>query len=344
MYLYAFPNQKCCRRSTVNEPISISADFIDRHHRYAELIELLRRAFAESAVTIPDRLHYDFGSTAEKLNSTLLVMPAWQNGQDLGIKLVTINPENSAQDLPAIQGSYLLMDARTGVIRAMIEGTSLTRKRTAATSALAASYLADPAADSLLMIGTGALAPELIAAHASVRPIRRVYLWGRRPARARELARELTNDQYEVRPVEKIDSVIREVAVISTATLSAEPLVCGADLQPGQHLDLVGAYKPDMRESDDEAVRKAAIFVDTYTGAIQESGDLHIPLQKGVIQRDQVLAELSELCAGKHPGRSSAAEITLFKSVGYALEDLVAARYYHQKWDTLKPGEPKIGR
>lgn len=315
----------------MNEPIFISAAFIERYHDYAELIPALQRAFAEAAVTIPQRLHYDFGATDRATHSTLLVMPAWQNGQDLGIKLVTINPGNSDRHLPAIQGSYILMDARTGITRAIIEGRSLTRKRTAATSALAAAYLAVPQARTLLMIGTGALAPELIAAHAGVRPIEQVYIWGRNPAKALDLARSLTNDQYAVQAISDSREVIREADVISTATLSAEPLVFGADLRPGQHLDLVGAYKPQMRESDDEVVRKAELFVDTYEGALQESGDLSIPLAQGTIQRQDIRAELSELCSGKHPGRTSAESITLFKSVGYALEDLVAARYYWSK-------------
>lgn len=314
------------------EPIFISADFIERHHHYAELIALLQQAFAEASITIPKRLHYDFGATDQTNNSTLLVMPAWQNGQDVGIKLVTINPGNGDLHLPAIQGSYLLMDARTGKTTAIFEGKALTRKRTAATSALAASYLAHPQAKTLLLIGTGALAPELITAHAGIRPIEQVFVWGRNPVKAQNLAQSLVDTPYRVQAVHDIREVIALADIISTATLSAEPLVFGADLRPGQHLDLVGAYKPTMRESDDEVMRKAAIFVDTYEGALSECGDLFIPLQKGIIQAEDIQAELSELCKGKHPGRQSEESITVFKSVGYALEDLVAARYY---WNLL---------
>lgn len=316
----------------MSEPIFIPAAFIDHHHVYSELIDLLRQAFAKTKVTIPKRLHYDFGATHQTMNSTLLIMPAWENGQDLGIKLVTINPENSKLELPAIQGSYILMDAQTGSTRAIIEGKALTRKRTAATSALAADYLAHPKAKTLLMIGTGALAPELIAAHAAVRPIEQVFLWGRDMSKAQNLARTLKPKGYKIQPVSTIREVIKKADIISSATLSEKPLIFGADLRPGQHLDLVGAYKPNRRESDDEAVRKAEIFVDTYEGALEEGGDLFIPLKKGIIQRQDIQAELHELCNGKHPGRQSVERITLFKSVGYALEDLIAARYYWDKW------------
>lgn len=314
------------------EPIFIPSSFIDRHHVYADLIPLLKQAFAEDTVNIPDRLHYDFGATERTVSSTLLIMPAWQNGQDLGIKLVTINPENERQGLPAIQGSYIFMDARTGATRAIIEGKALTRKRTAATSALAATYLAAPDAQCLLMIGTGAMAPELIRAHTSIRPITQVFIWGRHHDKAQNLAGSFAGESFAVQAVSDIREVMALADVISCATLSPEPLVFGKDMRPGQHLDLVGAYKPDMRESDNVVVRKARIFVDTYRGATQESGDLAIPLNKGIIQLKDIQAELSELCSGAHPGRQSADQITMFKSVGYALEDLVAARYYWNLW------------
>lgn len=323
----------------MNDLQFIPAAFIDRHHNYPDLIELLRQAFAEDRLNIPDRLHYEFGATEQASNSTLLIMPAWRNGHDMGIKLVTINPENAAFQLPAIQGIYILMDTRTGAPRALIEGTALTRKRTAATSALAASYLALPEASTLLMIGTGALAPELITAHAAVRPIKEVLIWGRNPAKARNLERSLVNEKFTAEAVPDIREAVRRADIISTATLSEAPLVFGDDLRPGQHLDLVGAYKPTMRESDDEAVRKCILFVDTYDGATREGGDLAIPLSRGIIQRKDIRAELRELCNGRHSGRQSAESITLFKSVGYALEDLVAARYYAELFTEINTGD-----
>lgn len=326
----------------MHQPIFISAEFIDQHHVYADLIPLLQAAFAGANIQIPQRLHYDFGASENTLNSTLLVMPAWQNGHDIGIKLVTINPDNKDRQLPAIQGSYIFMDARTGMTRAIIEGTSLTRKRTAATSALAAAYLAAPQASTLLMVGTGALAPELIAAHAGVRPLERVWLWGRNFDKAHALALTMTGRAYQVSAVRDLRKAIAEADIISTATLSAEPLIRGADLRPGQHLDLVGSYKPNMREADDAAVQQAELFVDTYAGALHESGDLFIPLQTGIIHRQDIKAQLSELCSGQHLGRSSNDRITLFKSVGYALEDLVAARYYWHLFNQTQPTNPLL--
>lgn len=312
----------------MSAPTFISAAFIDQHHYYPDLIEALRQAFANDSVEIPERSHFTYGSTEASRDATLLVMPAWQHGRDVGIKLVTINPDNGKLGLPAVQGNYLLLDAATGQTRAIIDGKALTSKRTAATSALASSYLSDPQSSTLMMIGTGALAPELILAHASVRPIRRVLIWGRDRAKSEALAATLTLPGLTLEPVTEIRAAIRDADIISTATLSAEPLVLGAALRPGQHLDLVGAYKPTMRESDDEAARLSEIFVDTYHGGLHEGGDIALPLQKGIIERKDIRAQLSELCKGQHPGRSGKESITMFKSVGYALEDLVGARYY----------------
>lgn len=310
-------------------PTLIPAFFIDRHNYYPDLVENLRQAFADDQVDIPDRLHYTFGSKPDNRDATLLVMPAWQHGKDVGIKLVTINPGNGSLGLPAVQGNYLLLDAETGQTRAIIDGKALTRKRTAATSALASSYLSNPQSSTLLMVGTGALAPELIIAHAGVRPVGRVLIWGRDWEKSRELADTIDLPGISIEPIRNIRAYIKDADIISTATLSADPLIFGADLRPGQHLDLVGSYKPDMRESDDEAVRRSSVFVDTYAGAAHESGDIAIPLKKGIIEQKDICAQLSEMCSGQHLGRQSNESITLFKSVGYALEDLVAARYFY---------------
>lgn len=313
----------------MDAPDFIPASFIDQHTHYPDLIDLLRQGFAEAAIHIPDRLHYSFGSAPDKRDATLLVMPAWQNGMDVGIKLVTINPGNSQLGLPAVQGNYLLLDAQTGQTRAIIDGKALTKKRTAATSALASSFLSHPEAHVLLMLGTGALAPELIAAHLSIRPIRKVMIWGRDRSKATQLAGSLSLPGVRIEVITDIHQKIREADIISAATLSPDPLILGNNLRPGQHLDLVGAYKPDMRESDDEAIRRAEIYVDTYQGAMHECGDIAIPLQQGIISKTDILAQLSELCSGQHAGRQSLQSITLFKSVGYALEDLVGARYFY---------------
>ncbi len=175
------------------------------------------------------------------------------------------------------------------------------------------------------MVGAGAMAPHLIRAHAAVRPIRRVTIWNHNPDKAARLAQAFADDDLDVTATTDLAAAVAQADVISCATLSKQPLVRGAWLKPGAHLDLVGAYLPNMRESDDAAVRAARIFVDTRDGALSEGGDIADPLARGVIQSQDVVADLFELCRGAHAGRGGADEITLFKSVGYALEDLVAA-------------------
>jgi ornithine cyclodeaminase len=257
---------------------------------------------------------------------TLLLMPAWAAGEALGIKIVTITPGNGARNLPAVQGLYLLLDGKTGEPRALMEGKTLTVRRTAAASALAASYLARHDAAIHLMIGTGALSRPLIEAHRASRSITRTLLWGRDSAKTKEKAASLRTVGLEVEIVADLESAVHQADIVSTATLSKEPLVHGAWLKPGCHVDLVGAYLPEMRESDDETVRRASLFVDTRDGALKEGGDIVQPLKKGIIKETDIRADLFDLCRGKHKGRARDDEISLFKSVGTALEDLAAAR------------------
>ncbi|MBI2735666.1 MAG: ornithine cyclodeaminase family protein [Rhodospirillales bacterium] len=273
-------------------------------------------------------------------DAMLLLMPAWTRGQStkggshLGIKVVTVFPDNGKRSLPSIYGQYLLLDGTTGQTVAMLDGTMLTKRRTACASGLASRYLSRPDARRLLMIGTGALAPHLIRVHAKVRPIDEVAIWGRRPEQAARLARELSASLPQVlaRPITVGAVTDRRQAVgaadiISCATLSTTPLVEGNWLREGQHVDLVGAYTPQMRESDDEAVRRARVYVDTRAGALKEGGDIVQPMANGTIGEADVIADLYELSRAQRPGRAldDATSITLFKSVGAALEDLAAA-------------------
>ncbi len=258
--------------------------------------------------------------------ATLLLMPAWQAGRHIGIKLVTVFPDNAARDLPAVMGAYLLLDGKTGSPLAMIDGPMLTAKRTAAASALAAGYLARTDCERLLMVGTGTLAPQLILAHAAVRPICNVLIWGRDPDKAARLAKHLDRTDFRVEATDDLEAAARGAHVISCATLSPEPLVRGAWLQPGQHLDLVGGFRPDMRETDDTAIRRARVFVETRAGACTEAGDIVQPLESGVLAAEDIAADLFALTRGERAGRRFYDQITLFKSVGTALEDLAAAQ------------------
>lgn len=313
-------------------PVFIDSDFIEAHSSFVELVQALKKAFATNGTIVPQRHHHDFPNPTKEKDSTLLVMPAWNPGEDSGVKVVTINPYNGDLGLPAIQGSYLYMDASNGQLRAIIEAKNLTAKRTAATSALASKYMSRKDADSLLMIGTGALSINLIKAHTAVRPIKKVYVWGRSIEKAKGIVNQLQDEAFSIEAVKEIDDAISKVAIISCATLSETPLVLGVNLIPGQHVDLVGAYKPNMREANDEAIQRSVVFVDAFGGGLKESGDIAIPIQTGVLKEDDIAADLFGLCSGRQQGRSSDHQITLFKSVGHALEDLAAAKYYYQKY------------
>jgi ornithine cyclodeaminase/alanine dehydrogenase-like protein (mu-crystallin family) len=314
------------------ENISLIDDqYINENTQFTELISEIKSAFQSSNIEVPMRHHHDFSNPKEGIDSTLLLMPAWSPSKVAGVKIVTVSPNNGKFNLPSIQGTYIYLDAHKGTVKAILAAKSLTAKRTAATSALASSYLSKKDASSLLMIGTGALSTNLILAHASVRPIKTVYVWGRNLAKAQAICNELANENFSISAVETIEQVISNVDIISCATLSKTPLVLGKYLKEGQHIDLVGAYKKEMREADDEAIKKSQVFVDTFQGGLKESGDIVIPLKNNTINRNDIKADLFELCSNTKQGRKSAKEITYFKSVGHALEDLAAATYYYKK-------------
>jgi alanine dehydrogenase len=286
------------------------------------LIERLEHAFAADNA-IPVRQRYDLGGAGA--GNSLLVMPGWRVNGAIGVKLASVFPDNAQRSLPSVHACYVLFDATTGAPRAILDGNELTLRRTGAASALAAKYLAPANAERLLMVGTGELAPHVILSHASVRPIRSVRIWGRRIEKAREVAAALGGHNFEVEGCDDLESGIAWADIISCATLSREPLIEGRWLRPGQHLDLIGAFRPDMREADDETIRRADIYVDTRAGALAEAGELVQTIAAGLIRPSDVRGELSELVRGKVAGRTSADALTLFKSVGTAIEDLAAA-------------------
>ncbi|MBS0547428.1 MAG: ornithine cyclodeaminase family protein [Proteobacteria bacterium] len=316
---------------------SLSAAEVDAALDDLALIDRLDALF-RAGCEMPTRHHHAIREPLGPGSSDamLLLMPAWTKGPSgrVGVKIVTVFPDNGKQALPSIYGQYLLLDGRTGQSLALLDGTMLTKRRTACASGLAARYLAREDAARLLMIGTGALAPQLIRVHAKVRPIREVAIWGRRPEQAQHLAEELNASlpavlgrPIVVRAVTDRRAAVAEADIVSCATLSKEPLVEGDWLHEGQHLDLVGAYTPQMRESDDKAVWRARVYVDTRAGALKEAGDIVQAIAAGTIDEDDVIADLAELARGQQTGRlpGDRTSITLFKSVGAALEDLAAA-------------------
>jgi len=304
----------------------VSAAEVDAALDFPALVEALRDAF-RGDIAVPVRHHHAIERPG-RATATHLLMPAWTTGAEpsfIGTKVVNAFPDNGARGLPSIFGTYLLMSGDTGETLAAIDGLRLTAWRTAAASALAASYLARTDASRMVMLGAGALAPMLVRAHASVRPIRDIALWNRNRGRAEAVAADLTDMGCAVSVVEDLAAAVAEAELVSCATLSHEPLVKGAWLKPGAHLDLVGAFNPAMRESDDECVRRARLFVDTRGGALKEGGDIVQPMADGLIGKADIAGDLFDLCRGTVTVDRSPEDITLFKSVGTAIEDLACA-------------------
>lgn len=313
----------------------ISAAEITAALKFPALIDAIADAF-RAEITAPLRHHHAMARAGGE--ATLLLMPAWTAeaaSSFIGTKVVSVFPGNAARGEASVTGTYLLMKGDAGEPLAAIDGRVFTLWRTAAASGLAARFLAREDAAHLLMIGAGALAPYLIRAHASVRPIRKIAVWNRTRKRAETLAAELSLEGFDTRAADDLETEIRAADIVSCATLSPAPLVHGNWLQAGTHLDLVGGFKPTMREADDKTLRRARIYVDTRAGALTEAGDIVDPLRRGVIRERDIRGDLFDLCRGHVKGRESASEITLFKSVGTAIEDLATAMLIWSRLNTL---------
>jgi ornithine cyclodeaminase len=292
---------------------------------FESLVPALRQRFA-AGCEVPAR-HVHELALPDGTTCTSLIMPAWSvagGAAHYGVKIVNIAPANASRGLPGVQASYLLFDASSGVPRALIDGSVLTSRRTAAASALAASYLARTDARRLLLVGGGAVARLLPEAYLAVRPIEQVRVWTRNAAKADALAAELRASGLDAAACTDLDSAVSKADIVSCATLATAPLVHGRCLAAGSHLDLIGSFTPQMREADDDCFAGAALYVDTDE-ALKKSGDLLGPLQRGVITTSQLRGTLAGLCRGEAQGRRTSAERTVFKSVGTALEDLAAA-------------------
>jgi ornithine cyclodeaminase/alanine dehydrogenase-like protein (mu-crystallin family) len=312
----------------------VPADDIDRALTFPSLIDALADAF-RSDVVVPVRHHHE----VERAGSpgTLLLMPAWtgsaSSGGSVGVKVVSVFPDNGAKGLPSVSGTYLLMDGATGLPQAALDGTRLTVWRTAAASALAGRHLVRDGARRMTMVGSGALAPFLIRAHLSQHRIDEVLVWNRRGEKAEALAAELRREGLPVTAAQDLEGAVRQADLVSCATLSTGPLVRGAWLKAGAHLDLVGAFNLRMREADDEALQRASVYIDT-PAAKTEGGDVALALKSGAIADSHVKGDLADLCrSGSQP--PSREGLTVFKSVGTALEDLAAAMLV---WRSLGTG------
>lgn len=289
---------------------------------WVALAQTLEAAFVAGATEVPVRHAHALGD-----GGSLLLMPAW-SASALGVKLVTVMAQAAAQGMPTVQASYLLCERHTGAPQALLDGEALTLRRTAAASALAARHLARADASSLLMVGAGHLAPWLVRAHVALRPaLIRIKVWARRRDAAETLAAQLRAEGLDAASVTDLAAAASQADIISCATTATLPPLQGGWLRPGTHIDLVGGFRRDMREIDDAAIARCdVIVVDTRAGALAEAGDLVQPLGSGVISLEHISGDLAELLRSDCAGRTHGDQITLFKSVGTALEDLAAAQ------------------
>jgi len=300
---------------------------------YPRLILALRRSHTQASMP---QNHCTIIEDNKQPKNSFISQFSWDSGEAIAIKLNSIFPDNvsASPPHPSIQGVVVLFEGKTGKAVAACDGAELTFRKTAADSALAADFLSSREAKTLLLIGAGGLAPHMIAAMRCVRPsLNKVMIWNRNGEKAEKLALALTSAPCPVLAVSRLDEAVAQADIISCITMSKEPVLRGAALKQGSHVDLIGAYQPSMREADDDVIHRAGrLFVDTYTNC-ESSGDVAEPLASGLLTRDQIVADLFALCKGHHPGREQTSEITVYKNVGgghldmFTLKHLLAMAY-----------------
>lgn len=310
----------------------IDAEQVHALADFPALIEALDRLHGEDTEAMEDLI---LTQTVDSgVDNHLMIRAAWQHGRSVGIKLVTVfpdNPNRSAQ-LPAVQAVVVLFDGSDGKPGAVIDGTALTYRKTAADSALGSRYLCGPGPERMLMVGAGGLSRYLIEAHLAVRPsIKSIKIWNRTKHRAIALAEALVGNGLNATVVDELEVAGGSADLICCGTSSPQPLIRGEWLKPGTHLDLVGAYTSAFREADDEVFRRSSIFVDARATTIDVVGELMIPIANGVISEADVLADLYDLARNRHPGRQDVNEITVFKNGGGGHLDLMTARFLMER-------------
>ncbi len=306
------------------------AETVERLLDYPSLINALRDAFVHPPLT-PQRLAIPIVETEDQPGGTALVMPSLRSAGLLGVKIITIQPKLSGRPGGATRAVYIALDAKSGELKGLIDGHALTLRRTAATSLLAAGVMARPNPETVLVIGTGSLGNTLARAYAEILRPKRLVIWGRSGEKAQALVDQLANDGVEARRSSDLQEALGAADIVSSATLAKEPIILGQYVGPGTHIDLVGGFTREMREADDNLISRAAIVADVETTLV-EAGDLAQPLERGIIQRDQIMT-LRDVLTGVRPARKCASDITLFKSAGHALEDLAAAELLVKRWD-----------
>jgi ornithine cyclodeaminase/alanine dehydrogenase-like protein (mu-crystallin family) len=300
----------------------LDADAVHRAMAYPALIAALRRAHLRPPPYVHESTIAEPGAGRERF---FLSLTAWERDRAIGVKLLSVFPNNSPH--PSNQGLYIVFDAQSGAPILVADATALTLRKTAADSALGLELLARPDVETMLMIGAGALAPHVIRAFIGVRPsIKHIRVWNRTPERARRIVEQMSDSNIRIETTEQLESALGWADVVSSATMSESPLVAGTLLKPGSHIDLIGGWRKNMREADDDTVRRAALFSDSIT-ACQECGDISQPLEHGVISISDIRGDLFDICSAKIPGRTTQEQVTLFKNAGGAHLDFFAAEF-----------------
>ncbi len=310
-----------------NNVMKIEKEELESLLSWSTLIDAINQQFVDGC-NVPERHHHTMPTNTGN-DATMLLMPAFQKGDYIGLKVVNVFPDNGRIGLPAITADYLLYSGETGNMLAMMDGSVLTARRTAATAALGARFLSRKESSKLFVVGAGRVASLVPGAMKAIRSIEEVKVWNRNEESAATLVKQLKEQGFSASIERDLESGTRWADIISCATLATAPLILGNWLQAGQHLDLIGSFTPKMREADDEACRRARVYIDTGT-AFSESGDIIDPIKSGAIAKDDVIGNLTDLCRGHKKGREADSEITLFKAVGTAIEDLAAAKLAYQ--------------
>lgn len=302
----------------------IEAAQVHQVMNFKELIPAIEETFAGEH-GMPQRNVFCLEKDSDH-GDAFAVLPSW-NSKAIGVKAFTYFPDNAPKGFDSLYSKILMFKRETGEPLALVDGTSVTYWRTAAVSALGSQYLARKDASRLLICGTGNLGSYMALAHASVRPITHIDIWGRDLVKAEKTAEQVRQQRPDLTVVATIEleSCARQADIISCATGASEPLILGAWVKPGTHTDFVGNHAPNRRECDSELITKASVFVDSRLNVLNEAGELLIPIEEGVFSKEDVKAELAELASGKHSGRQNEQEITVFKTVGTALSDLAGA-------------------
>ncbi len=306
----------------------IGPDEVHAALSYPALIDALQETFS-GEFTMPPRNVFLLDENSDN-HDAFAVLPSW-NTSLIGVKAFTYFPSNP-EAYKSLYSKILLFDRAHGEPLALVDGTSVTFWRTAGISGLATRLLAREDADTLLLLGTGNRASYIIRANASVRPLKRVLVWGRTPSNARKIVDRMDAelDGIEISVADDLQDACGQADIIVSATGSHQPLVQGDWVKEGTHTDFIGNHHADKRECDTALILKSRVYADSYANCFKEAGEVLVPISEGVFNKEDVVADLSEMCAGSAPLRQSDAEITLFKSIGMGISDLVGAGLAYQ--------------